>query len=769
MTRRQVMAAALGIPAIGLLPAPSAAAVTAAASDPYAFRNVRIGGGGFVTGIVFSEARKDLAYARTDVGGMYRWNAATGVWKPLLDWVDWDHWGYMGVAGVTASPSDANKVWAAVGMYTNGVDPNNGAVLRSHDQGDTWRVTELPFTLGGNMSGRGMGERLAVDPHNDAILFLGAPAGNGLWRSADGGASWSRVDGFPTSGDDPQTPGSTEDPGVVWVVFDPGTGRAGSATQSVYAGVADRDQPVYRSTDGGTTWAPLAGAPTGYLPHKGVLDPVSHLLYIATSDTYGPFDGGKGDVWRHHTATGAWTRISPVPSTSDDNYFGYSGLTVDRRRPGTVMVGTQVSWWPDGNIFRSTDSGATWTRVWDWDGYPDRTLRYDFDISATPWATMGLESEPPVLVPRIGQAISAMEIDPFDSDRMLFNGGPGIAGTRNLTVWDAGGTVDLVPVVEGLEETAVLGLIKPPGGALISALGDVGGFRHESLDAPPETIFTSPVFTTTRSIDYAERKPEVIVRAGDFHDSDRPGDSHVAFSTDGGATWFQGTEPSDVNLGGSVAAASDGSRFVWAPGDSGRPVVHSVGFGTSWSPSTGVPANAILASDRVDPMTFYAFSGGTFHVSTDGGATFTATVTDGLPATDWGVRFKAVPGHEGDIWLVGSATWTTHGLWRSTDAGTTFTRVTTVEQADNIGFGKAAPGRDYPTLYAAAKAGGVRGVFRSEDTGRSWTRINDDLHRFGGPPESLTGDPDRYGRVYLSGYGRGIFYGDPSDSAPAER
>lgn len=39
--------------------------------------------------------------------------------------------------------------------------------------------------------------------------------------------------------------------------------------------------------------------------------------------------------------------------------------------------------------------------------------------------------------------------------------------------------------------------------------------------------------------------------------------------------------------------------------------------------------------------------------SADGGATFTASPTTGLPATNWGPRFEAVPGHEGHIWPAG--------------------------------------------------------------------------------------------------------------------
>jgi hypothetical protein len=301
----------------------------------------------------------------------------------------------------------------------------------------------------------------------------------------------------------------------------------------------------------------------------------------------------------------------------------------------------------------------------------------------------------------------------------------------------------------GLEETAVLDLISPPAGPpLVSGLGDIGGFRHDNLGAVPSTMFVRPNFTTTTSLDYAETSPNVMVRAGNFTDADRPNDSHVAFSTDGGANWFQGTEPSGINEGGTVAAAADGSRFVWAP--RGRPVHFSVGFGNSWTQSAGLPAESVVESDRVNPRKFYGFSGGRFHVSTDGGATFTATAATGLPST---AKFKAMPGREGEIWLAGDT-----GLFRSTDSGASFTKLSTVTSARNIGFGKAAAGRTNLALFTVATIGGVAGVFRSDDTGATWIRINDDRHQYGNMGEALTGDPRIHGRVYLGTNGRGIVY-----------
>jgi hypothetical protein len=159
------LAALLTVGTLAVLAATGSAPAAAATAEPYSWRNVEIAGGGFVPGIVFNRTERDLIYARTDIGGAYRWNRSTGRWVPLLDRVGWDDWGYNGVVSLASDPVEPNRVYVAAGMYTNSWDPNNGAVLRSADRGATWQVSPLPFKLGGNMPGRGMGERLAVDPN----------------------------------------------------------------------------------------------------------------------------------------------------------------------------------------------------------------------------------------------------------------------------------------------------------------------------------------------------------------------------------------------------------------------------------------------------------------------------------------------------------------------------------------------------------------------------------------------------------------------------
>src|SRR5512142_2064943 len=63
------------------------AQASAPASVSYTWKNVQIVGGGFVPGIIFHPTAKGVRYARTDMGGAYRWNDNTKRWDPILDWI----------------------------------------------------------------------------------------------------------------------------------------------------------------------------------------------------------------------------------------------------------------------------------------------------------------------------------------------------------------------------------------------------------------------------------------------------------------------------------------------------------------------------------------------------------------------------------------------------------------------------------------------------------------------------------------------------------
>jgi hypothetical protein len=83
-----------------------------------------------------------------------------------------------------------------------------------------------------------------------------------------------------------------------------------------------------------------------------------------------------------------------------------------------------------------------------------------------------------------------------------------------------------------------------------------------------------------------------------------------------------------------------------------------------------------------------------------------------------------------------------------------------VSRVHAFGFGRAAPGSKVPALYLVGTVNGRYGIHRSIDSARHWVRINDDAHQWGLILQ-VSGDPKRFGRVYVGTHGRGVLYGDP--------
>ena len=90
--------------------------------------------------------------------------------------------------------------------------------MRSSDRGKTFQYTNVPFKFGGNENGRGNGERMAVDPNDGNILYLGTRLA-GLWKSTDRAVTWSKVESFPDVTE--ATPPATTRPRI-WQPAQPG-------------------------------------------------------------------------------------------------------------------------------------------------------------------------------------------------------------------------------------------------------------------------------------------------------------------------------------------------------------------------------------------------------------------------------------------------------------------------------------------------------------------------------------------------------------------
>lgn len=147
--------------------------VSPEAKQPYTWRNVAVIAGGFVDGLIFSPVREGLVFARTDIGGAYRWDKAAMRWVPLNDWAGGKDGNLLGCESIGVDPVNARRFYLALGTYTQSW-AGNGAILRTADSGHTFKRTDVPFKMGGNEDGRSAGERLAVDPNNDSIVYMGS-------------------------------------------------------------------------------------------------------------------------------------------------------------------------------------------------------------------------------------------------------------------------------------------------------------------------------------------------------------------------------------------------------------------------------------------------------------------------------------------------------------------------------------------------------------------------------------------------------------------
>ncbi|MCC5023789.1 MAG: hypothetical protein J6386_13845 [Candidatus Synoicihabitans palmerolidicus] len=78
---------------------------------------VRLGGGGFVTGVSYHPAESGVAYARTDVGGAYRWKPDLDRWVPLNDDLGRDDSQLTRVVSLVLDAQDPERVFLACGQY----------------------------------------------------------------------------------------------------------------------------------------------------------------------------------------------------------------------------------------------------------------------------------------------------------------------------------------------------------------------------------------------------------------------------------------------------------------------------------------------------------------------------------------------------------------------------------------------------------------------------------------------------------------------------
>lgn len=745
----------------------------------YRWSNVAMGGAGFVSGIVHHPQVRGLLYARTDVGGAYRYGGGSAGWVPLLDWLPSSMASALGVESIALDPRAPDKVYLLTGTpYWRG----GTNILASDDRGRTWRITDVSKQMRahGNKWGRHTGERLVVDPNAGRILFCGSRT-SGLWKSEDSGRNWAPVSSFRPgpegeAGSDgvPKHPADTPNGnGICFVVMDVRSGKPGQPSQVLYVGLSRPYLPasgqdagatgnVFRSEDGGKSWVALPALPEGSGPER---QEQSHchpcraaLLDGKLTVTFQAEKGSGGGVFRYDPAQQSWQDITPLVNAPKAKrlHVSYGGIDLLPGRngePSRLMVSTFGVYRPqkhrDGHtvwgecVFFSNrgnlETGEGWVDLFGKD-----RARLDPHLAFARRANL-----------HWGAAVS---LDPSDANRAYVTSGNGIWATSNLGESFKSGSdcrSDWKFFVRGLEESVPMDVISIPGGPLVSAIWDYAGFTQDRADEySPHGQFSEAAGLNVKLASVGSGRRAGVLRLN--------AEGDMAWSMDSGVTW-KALEKQALSKAGTMAGlalSADAKVILYSGVD--RKVYRNEDPARVW-PANGWKEVETLAgahwpvADPVDSKRFYSYRGssGELLLSEDGGRTFAPWVTVGHGA-NWCIR--VVPGRRGEVWIAMYG----KGIRKVSEGKVSEIRF---HRCATLGFGRGRQAADHPSVYVWGQPlqADPEGLYRSTDEGKSWVRINDDLHQYGGLGNGgfVKGDMNVFGRVYQSTAGRGVAYGSP--------
>jgi photosystem II stability/assembly factor-like uncharacterized protein len=506
--------------------------------------------GGEIVSLVVDPSRAGTAYATVDGYGVFRTDDGGAKWVAINQGLT-----DVGLAPLTVGPLAIDPVVTST-LY---VGLSQGGLFQSVDSGATWR----------GIGGFGTVACVAVDPQTPSTIY--ACAGAGVERSSDGGMTWQAA-----------TAGMPPNPYVFEVIVDP------SHPSVLYAVLNTSDHALYKSTNGGVSWAALGNPPVASFYDLSV--DASSRVFAATDQ--GVFRSTDAGVTWTSVLTGEFGPVSFVgsdlyvagrtdpnsetfPSTalrSTDGGDHWTPLAVSivptifagsPAEPGTIYAGSTVG------IVKSTDDGAHW------------------GASSSGILAVGAHAAMDPANPSLVYAAS-------DFTGLFSSGDGGMSWSPRNSAF-------------GLNRVA----IQPGTLRLFSALGrsDDGGVTWQALSLPSDA--TVPVV--------AARAPQVLF-AGNASCAGLFGDLGQVFkSADGGSTWSVSFD-SQFNACTSVVVSAPGlDIFTDVDGFAFKGPFVSHDGGTSWVPLDGLGYSpTFLAVDPTNRNVIFALSGGLGR-SLDGG------------------------------------------------------------------------------------------------------------------------------------------------------
>ena len=549
-------------------------------------------------------------------------NATSGVWQSLDAGATWHQpvAGAQGAAGTdlvfeptSVASSSGAIVYAALGDIFSGVTQNG--IWKSTDSGAHWTL------LGGGLPTTNVGRiQLAYAPSTSgagATIYAAIANSStnsssllGTFKTTNGGTTWTA---FTISGVSGISGGNfcgsqcwydmvlRVDPGNAMNVFVGGAAFNGNTTS------------LFRSLDGGTTWADVTAVGDGTSIH-----PDQHALAFGTTPTVVLYDGTDGGVWSSTNFTAAPPTWTDLNSTLAITQF-YPGHAVNPSNENDAFGGTQ-----DNGTLEFSGSN-TWNQVTCGDGGSNV---YDRNTPTNVYLTCTILNPPYIRKSVLGGAAGTFApaitgINPADAARTPFI--PQIAIDRNKPSTLYTGTYRVYQSTDGAStwtpispDLSADGVSSIVTGGFSDSNSDVGYagtqdgqiWRTTNATAGTGAVWTNltkaplpPRSITSISVDGNDPNHAFVAFSGFSGFVDTTG--HVFQTTDGGNTWTDvschvvncGTPGVNdlANVPVNFVAFDDRSNTIYVGNDIA--VFDSADGGTTWSPlGTGLPRVAVLGA-----------------------------------------------------------------------------------------------------------------------------------------------------------------------------
>ncbi len=542
-------------------------------------------GVGRLTSVALHPSNTSVIYVSSPGGGIWKTTNGGGNWIPLIDHVN-SSW--MNVFHLVIDPVNPNVIYASL---------TSGGVLKTVDAGSTWNTTG---------SGPSTSKQVRIHPDNSNIVFCAAS--NGIWRSVNGGTSWTQVE-TSTKEDIEFNP---QDPNIMYA-----SGSGGTSC-------------VWRSANNGQTWTAITGS-------SGITNTGRTLLGVspaAPNVVYAVQASGSlfGRMYKSTDAGLTYTTTVVGDPASGTNYFGYytsgTGTTgqagydmaicVNPADANEVHIAGIICW-------KSTNGGLSFTATTVW-SYPNSTGYNHADVHALEWVNGTIWS---------GSDGGIFKSTNNGEDWTDLSAGLGIRQFYRI----ACAKTDPNVITTGAQDNG--SSFRKSNGNWIDWLGADGMDNIISPTNAAVAIGTSQngsIYKTTNSgTSYSGlTKPAdgnwvtPLVMHPTTHDTIYGGWTGVWRSGNGGTSWTNLSPGITVKLD-VLAVAPSNTKYIYT--SQGSTLYRTTDGGSTWSTQTAPASVTSIFVSKYNPLKIWISCNSSTNrvlVSTDGGAIFT-NISSGLP------------------------------------------------------------------------------------------------------------------------------------------